>query len=56
MIHTVRITSKNKQDSKGQDLLDSEIDIHYISNITGHGLRKIMRARSNFTTLDLRSC
>ena len=32
-----------------QDLLDSKIDIHYISNITGHGLRKIMRARSNFT-------
>lgn len=32
-----------------QDLLDSEIDIHYISNITGHGLRKIMRARKNFT-------
>lgn len=32
-----------------QDLLDSKIDIHYISNITGHGLRKIMRARGNFT-------
>ncbi|MDO8639511.1 MAG: AIR synthase-related protein [bacterium] len=32
-----------------QDLLDAKIDIHYISNITGHGLRKIMRARSNFT-------
>ncbi len=25
------------------------IDIHYISNITGHGLRKVMRARPNFT-------
>lgn len=31
-----------------QDLLD-EIDIHYIVNITGHGLRKIMRARQNFS-------
>ena len=28
-----------------QDLLDAGIQIHYISNITGHGLRKIMRAR-----------
>ena len=32
-----------------QDLLDGGIDIHYISNITGHGLRKIMRARGEFT-------
>lgn len=32
-----------------QDLLDAKIDIHYISNITGHGLRKIMRARGEFT-------
>lgn len=32
-----------------QDMLDAKIDIHYISNITGHGLRKIMRARQNFT-------
>ncbi len=32
-----------------QDLLDNNIDIHYISNITGHGLRKIMRARADFT-------
>lgn len=32
-----------------QDFLDAGIDIHYISNITGHGLRKIMRARGNFT-------
>ena len=29
-----------------QDLLDAKIDIHYISNITGHGLRKVMRARA----------
>lgn len=32
-----------------QDLLNAKIDIHYISNITGHGLRKIMRARGSFT-------
>ncbi|MEK7071105.1 MAG: AIR synthase related protein, partial [Patescibacteria group bacterium] len=32
-----------------QDLLDSGIDIHYISNITGHGQRKLMRARQNVT-------
>ena len=32
-----------------QNLLDANIDIHYISNVTGHGLRKVMRARHNFT-------
>lgn len=32
-----------------QDLQKEGIDIHYISNITGHGLRKIMRAKQNFT-------
>ncbi|MEK7570939.1 MAG: AIR synthase related protein [Patescibacteria group bacterium] len=32
-----------------QDLLDANIDLHYISNITGHGLRKVMRGRGNFT-------
>ena len=32
-----------------QDLLDSNVDVHYISNITGHGLRKIMRAKKPFT-------
>ncbi len=31
-----------------QDLFKNNIDIHYISNITGHGLRKIMRARQNY--------
>ena len=31
------------------DLFKAQVDIHYISNITGHGLRKIMRARPNFT-------
>lgn len=32
-----------------KDLLDSGVNIHYISNITGHGLRKIMRARQSHT-------
>lgn len=32
-----------------QNLLDAKIDLHYICNITGHGMRKIMRARENFT-------
>lgn len=32
-----------------QDLQKAGVDIHYISNITGHGLRKIMRSRQNFT-------
>lgn len=32
-----------------QDLLDAGINLHYISNITGHGLRKVMRARQDFT-------
>lgn len=32
-----------------QDLLDNNIDIHYLSNITGHGLRKVMRAKRGFS-------
>jgi phosphoribosylformylglycinamidine cyclo-ligase len=32
-----------------QDLLDAEINIHYISNITGHGMRKVMRSKKDFT-------
>lgn len=31
-----------------QSLLDV-VDVHYIVNITGHGLRKIMRARQNYS-------
>lgn len=31
------------------DILDNGIDIHYISNITGHGLRKVMRANQEFS-------
>ncbi len=33
------------------DLQKNNIDVHYTSNITGHGIRKIMRARGNFTYL-----
>ncbi|SRR5258708_822144 len=32
-----------------QALLDATISLHYIANITGHGLRKVMRARQSFT-------
>jgi len=31
-----------------QDLFAAKVDIHYISNITGHGLRKIMRSPKEF--------
>lgn len=43
------LTKTNIYAKLTQDLLDENIDIHYISNITGHGLRKLMRARGNFT-------
>lgn len=32
-----------------QELLDANLDLHYITNITGHGLRKIMRAEGSFS-------
>lgn len=32
-----------------QDLRKNNIDIHYMSNITGHGWRKLMRARKSFS-------
>lgn len=32
-----------------EDIQEAGIDIHYLSNITGHGWRKIMRADINFT-------
>lgn len=32
-----------------QDLQKAQIDIHYISNITGHGMRKVMRAKPAFS-------
>lgn len=31
-----------------QELFDKKVDLHYISNITGHGFRKLMRARPDF--------
>ena len=43
------LTKTNIYASVIQDLFKSKVDIHYISNITGHGLRKIMRARKDFT-------
>jgi phosphoribosylformylglycinamidine cyclo-ligase len=30
-------------------LMESEIEVHYLSHITGHGLQKLMRARRSFT-------
>lgn len=32
-----------------QNLFDEGINIHYLSNITGHGFRKTMRAKEEFT-------
>jgi phosphoribosylformylglycinamidine cyclo-ligase len=32
-----------------KDLQKENVDIHYLVNITGHGLRKIMRGKPNFT-------
>ena len=43
------LTRSNIYAKLTQDLLDSKVKLHYIANITGHGLRKIMRARQNFT-------
>jgi phosphoribosylformylglycinamidine cyclo-ligase len=31
------------------EIFAADIDLHYISNLTGHGLRKIMRAKGAFT-------
>jgi phosphoribosylformylglycinamidine cyclo-ligase len=45
----VLLTKTNIYAKVVNDLLDGGVDIHYISNITGHGMRKIMRARQNFT-------
>ena len=43
------LTKTNIYSKLIQDLQKNNIDIHYISNITGHGLRKIMRSRQNYT-------
>jgi phosphoribosylformylglycinamidine cyclo-ligase len=45
------LTKSNIYAKLVQDLQKAGVDIHYISNITGHGLRKIMRARPKFTYL-----
>lgn len=31
------------------ELLDRKVDVHYLVNISGHGLRKIMRGKGSFT-------
>lgn len=43
------LTKSNIYASLIQDLLDEGINLHYVSNITGHGLRKVMRARGEFS-------
>jgi len=43
------LTKSNIYANLIQDLLDANIDIHYISNITGHGMRKVMRAKGDYT-------
>lgn len=43
------LTKTNIYSKLIQDLLDADIDIHYIANITGHGIRKVMRAPQDFT-------
>lgn len=43
------LTKHNLYASLVQDLQNAGIHIHYISNITGHGLRKVMRAKGKVT-------
>lgn len=43
------LTKSNIYSRLIQDLQRGGVDIHYLSNITGHGMRKIMRARPKFT-------
>ncbi len=43
------LTKSNLYAKLIQALIQSGVDIHYITHITGHGLRKVMRARQNFT-------
>ncbi len=43
------LTKSNIYAQLTQHILDAGINLHYITNITGHGLRKIMRAKQNFT-------
>lgn len=43
------LTKSNIYANLIQELLKSGVDIHYLSNITGHGMRKIMRARQKYS-------
>lgn len=43
------LTKSNIYANVIQNLFQAKIDVHYLSNITGHGLRKVMRGRPNFT-------
>ncbi len=43
------LTKSNIYAKLVQYLLDANLDLHYITNITGHGLRKIMRANRQFS-------
>ncbi len=43
------LTKSNIYAKLVQDLLDANLNLHYITNITGHGLRKIMRSKRSFT-------
>ncbi|MBI4097525.1 MAG: phosphoribosylformylglycinamidine cyclo-ligase [Candidatus Levybacteria bacterium] len=49
MYGEVVLTKSNIYAKVVHDLQKAGVDIHYISNITGHGIRKIMRARPAFT-------
>lgn len=49
MYGEVLLTKTNIYAKLIQDLLNAKVNIHYVSNITGHGMRKIMRSRNNFT-------
>lgn len=43
------LTKSNIYAKVVQALLNADLNLHYITNITGHGLRKLMRAREKFT-------
>ena len=43
------LTSTNIYAQLIQKLLTAGVELHYISNITGHGLRKLIRGRPNFS-------
>lgn len=43
------LTKTNIYSKLIEDLLDDDVDIHYMNFISGHGMRKIMRARPDFT-------